>query len=84
MVQMVACLPLVQRVRGSIPGGVVKFHYFHTVYSTRKKKARRVGSDGSMPASVSAGPGFDPRRASKFSFEKLSTSWLGGEEMYTF
>ena len=24
--QMVACLPLVQRVRGSIPGGVVNFH----------------------------------------------------------
>ena len=23
---MVACLPLVQRVRGSIPGGVVNFH----------------------------------------------------------
>ena len=24
--QMVACLPLVQQVRGSIPGGVVNFH----------------------------------------------------------
>ena len=24
--QMVACLSLVQRVRGSIPGGVVNFH----------------------------------------------------------
>ena len=24
--QMVACLPLVQRVRGSIPGGVVNIH----------------------------------------------------------
>ena len=24
--QMVACLPLVQRVRGSIPGGVINFH----------------------------------------------------------
>ena len=23
---MVACLPLVQQVRGSIPGGVVNFH----------------------------------------------------------
>ena len=26
MVQMVACLPLVQQVWGSIPGGVVNFH----------------------------------------------------------
>ena len=24
--QMVTCLPLVQQVRGSIPGGVVNFH----------------------------------------------------------
>ena len=31
--------------------------------------ARLVGSDGSMSASGSAGPGFDPRRGSKFSFE---------------
>ena len=29
-------------------------------------KARRAGSDGSMSASGSAGPGFDPRWASKF------------------
>ena len=28
--------------------------------------ARRVGSDGSMSASGSAGPGLDPRRGSKF------------------
>ena len=26
LAQMVACLPLVQRVRGSIPGRVVNFH----------------------------------------------------------
>ena len=26
LAQMVACLPLVQRVRGSIPGGVINFH----------------------------------------------------------
>ena len=26
LVQMVACLPLVQQVRGSIPGGVVNFN----------------------------------------------------------
>ena len=31
--------------------------------------ARRAGSDGSMSASGSAGPGFDPWRGSKFSFE---------------
>ena len=30
---------------------------------------RRAGSDGSMSASGSAGPGFDPRQGSKFSFE---------------
>ena len=28
--------------------------------------ARRVGSDGSMSASGSAGPGFNPRRGGKF------------------
>ena len=33
--------------------------------------ARRVGSDGSISASGSAGPGFDPRRDSKFSFENF-------------
>ena len=26
LAQMVACLPLIQRVRGSIPGGVVNFN----------------------------------------------------------
>ena len=31
-------------------------------------KACRAGSDGSMSASGSAGPGFDPWRGSKFSF----------------
>ena len=30
------------------------------------KLARRTGSDGSMSASGSAGPGFDPRQGSKF------------------
>ena len=33
--------------------------------------ARRVGSDGSISASGSAGPGFDPQRLSKFSFENF-------------
>ena len=33
--------------------------------------ARRAGSDGSMSAFGSAGPGFDPRRGSKFSFENF-------------
>ena len=32
---------------------------------------RRAGSDGSMSASGSAGPGFDPRRSSKLSFENI-------------
>ena len=31
----------------------------------------RVGSDGSMSASGSAAPGFDPQRGSKFSFENF-------------
>ena len=26
LAQMVACLPLIQRIRGTIPGGVVNFH----------------------------------------------------------
>ena len=33
------------------------------------KHARRVGSDGSMSASGSAGPGFDPRRGSNFNLK---------------
>ena len=33
--------------------------------------ARRAGSDGSMSASGSAGPGFNSRRGSKFSFENF-------------
>ena len=39
--------------------------------TTNFKTARRTGSDGSMSASGSAGPGFDPRRGSKFSFENF-------------
>ena len=35
------------------------------------KIARHAGSDGSMSASGSAGPGFDSRRGSKFSFENF-------------
>ena len=35
------------------------------------KRLHRAGSDGSMSASGSAGPGFDPRRGSKFSFENF-------------
>ena len=33
--------------------------------------ARRAGSDGSMSASGPAGPGFDPWRGCKFSFENF-------------
>ena len=33
--------------------------------------ARRAGSEGSMSASGSAGPGFDPRHGRKFSFENF-------------
>ena len=34
-------------------------------------EARHAGSDGRMSASGSAGPGFDPRRGSKFLFENF-------------
>ena len=34
-------------------------------------RARLAGSDDTMSASGSAGPGFDPRRGSKFSFENF-------------
>ena len=43
--------------------------------------ARRAGSDGSMSASGSAGPGFDPWRGSKFmgqvaqAARRLATGW---------
>ena len=43
-------------------------------------QARRTGSDGSMSTSGSAGPGFDPRRGSKLSFENFQPSELGGVE----
>ena len=33
--------------------------------------ARHAGFDGSISAYGSAGPGFDPRRGSKFSFENF-------------
>ena len=35
------------------------------------EEARRAGSDGSMSASGSAGPGFNPWQVSKFSFENF-------------
>ena len=42
-----------------------------SLYITFNTKARRAGSHGSMSASGSAGPGFIPRRVSKFSFENF-------------
>ena len=47
-------------------------------------QTRHAGSDGSMFASGSADPGFDPRRGTKFLFENFQTSGLGGVEVYTF
>ena len=44
-----------------------EFPLFYIFYSA----ARRAGSDGSMSASDSAVPGFDPRQGSKFSFENF-------------
>ena len=45
---------------------------------------RRVGSDDSMSASGSAGPGFNPPARSRILIWKFSTSGRGGVEMYTF
>ena len=36
-----------------------------------RRVARRAGSDGSLSASGSAGPGFDAWQGSKFSFENF-------------
>ena len=52
----------------------MSLQYYITVdfcFLILKAKARRAGSDGSMFASNSAGPGFDPRQGSKFSFENF-------------
>ena len=49
---------------------------FYNTLDYIRKKARRAGSDGSMSASCSAAPGFDPRRGSKFSFENFQP-WGG-------
>ena len=57
------------------------FTYFFHVYQL-SSAVHRAGSNGSMSASGSASPGFDPWRGRKFSFD--STSELGGVEMYTF
>ena len=50
LAQMVACLPLIQQVQGSIPGGVVNFNFFLMcelplilgVGGNLKKKARDI------------------------------------------
>ena len=46
--------------------GVCSFEKFNIIYT-----ARRAGSDGSVSASGSAGPGIDPRQGSKFLFENF-------------
>ena len=44
LVQMIACLPLVQQVRGSVPGGVVNFHLkiFNLVVELNSKPFRSM------------------------------------------
>ena len=61
----------------------------HWKYAQRKNDVNPQERDhqniimiASMSASGSAGPGFDPRRGSKFSFENFQPG-LGGVEMYT-
>ena len=46
---------------------------FHEIINRQKfiLLTKRTGSDGSMSASGSAGPGFDPGRGSKFSLENF-------------
>ena len=43
---------------------------------------RRAGSDGSMSASGSAGPGFDPWRGNKFSFEIFNLGARRGGDVH--
>ena len=45
LAQMVACLPLVQQVRGSIPGGVVNFNL--KVFNLGAGRGGDVGEPGS-------------------------------------
>ena len=54
------------RITGNKPCFVIIKSLFKLLYI-----ARRAGSGGSMSASGSAGPGFDPQRGSKFSFENF-------------
>ena len=46
------------------------------------RSARRAGSDGSMSASGSAGPGIDPRRGSNFSFENFQPGARRGGDVH--
>ena len=50
---------------GTLRQGPMGGHVFYHILNL----ARRAGSDGSMSASGSAGPGFDPRRGSKFNLK---------------
>ena len=52
------------------------------VFLTFYERARRAGSDGSMSASGSAGPGFDPRWGSKFSFENIHLGARRGGDVH--
>ena len=45
--------------------------YGNNAVQYSRRLAHRAGSDGSMSASGSAGPGFDPWWGSKFSFENF-------------
>ena len=49
-------------------------------HKSMRGATHHAGSDGSMSASGQAGPGFDPRRGSKLSFENFSSSGLEGVE----
>ena len=79
-----AALPRVTLLQKQVPSLNLSEHRVHALkivtlsriqklksYIHSKKIARRVGSVGSMSASGSAGPGFNPRWGSKFSFENF-------------
>ena len=51
--------------RNNVLANCIKFAFLKTL------QMDIFGSDGSMSASGSAGPGFDPRQGSKFSFENF-------------
>ena len=68
-----ASIEFLWNLRGGGSNGEISFlaHTFHLQVEEFVYFGSCVGSDGNMSASGSAGPGFNPRRASKFLFENF-------------